>query len=76
MLVLFGTRIYWLANPTRQTIEIFTLDDDIEAYTLLKLFRVGELATSKLLPEFVIPVKAVFDAGVNMVALKGCLIRG
>jgi len=71
-----GVAEYWLVDPTRQIIEIFTLDADTEAYALVGLFRIGELATSQLLPEFVIPVKAIFDSGTNMAALKGLLVGG
>lgn len=68
-----GVAEYWLVDPTRQTIEPFTLDADLEAYAGRGIFRVGQTVSSALLPDFVIPVKAVFEAGANVAALRGLL---
>lgn len=68
-----GVVEYWIVDPTRQTIETFTLDTDLEAYKALGTFRVGELVSSSLLTGFTVPVKAVFEAGANMGALRALL---
>ena len=65
---------YWIIDPTRQTVEIFTLDADTEAYALVGLFRVGQTVSSQQLAGFTIPVKAVFDAGANVAALRMLLV--
>ncbi|WP_461115103.1 Uma2 family endonuclease [Spirosoma jeollabukense] len=66
---------YWLIDPTRQTIELYTLDADTEAYALLGLFRLGETVSSNQLAGFTIPVKAVFDSTANIAALRTLLVR-
>ncbi|MBC7892843.1 MAG: Uma2 family endonuclease, partial [Sphingobacteriaceae bacterium] len=68
-----GVAEYWLVDPTRQTIEPFTLDAETEAYAAQGIFRVGQRVSSSLLPDFTIPVKAVFEAGANVAALRGML---
>ncbi len=68
-----GVGEYWLVDPTRQTVELFSLDADTEAYALVGLFRMGDVATSQTLAEFSIPVKAIFDAPANMAALRTLL---
>lgn len=70
-----GVAEYWLVDPTRQTIEIFTLDADNEAYGLIGLFRVGETVTSQQLTGLTIPVKAAFDATANVKALRTLLVH-
>lgn len=65
---------YWIIDPTRQTIEVFTLDADTEAYALFGLFRIGQTVSSQQLLGFTIPVKAVFDAGANVAALRTLLV--
>ena len=64
---------YWIIDPTRQTVELFTIDADTEAYAPVGLFRVGDSVSSQQLPGFTIPVKAIFDAGANMTALRTLL---
>jgi Uma2 family endonuclease len=68
-----GVAEYWLIDPTRQTVEVFVIDADTEAYAQLGTFRVGQLVSSQLLAGFTIPVKAVFDAGANVTALRTLL---
>ncbi|WP_460909421.1 Uma2 family endonuclease [Spirosoma areae] len=70
-----GVAEYWIIDPTRQTIELFTLDADTEAYALAGLFRVGQTVSSQQLTGFTIPVKAAFDAGANVAALRTLLLR-
>ncbi|GAB3640031.1 Uma2 family endonuclease [Spirosoma arcticum] len=66
---------YWIIDPTRQTVEVFALDADTEAYALLGLFRVGQTVGSQQLAGFTIPIKAVFDAGANVAALRTLLVE-
>ncbi|UFH57020.1 Uma2 family endonuclease [Spirosoma sp. KNUC1025] len=65
-----GVAEYWLVDPTRQTIEVFTLDADTEAYALVGLYHIGEIVNSQRLAGFTIPVKAAFDATANVAALR------
>ncbi len=68
-----GVAEYWIIDPTRQTVELFMLDADLEAYALSGLFRVGQTVSSQHLAGFSIPVKAIFDAGANMTTLRAML---
>ncbi|MBC8155102.1 MAG: Uma2 family endonuclease [Bacteroidetes bacterium] len=70
-----GVAEYWIVDPTRQTVEPFTLDADTEAYKALGTFRMGESVSSQSLAGFTIPVKAIFDMTVNMNALKSLLTQ-
>lgn len=69
-----GVGEYWIVDPTRQAVELFTLDADTEAYALLGLFRLGETVSSSYLDGFSIPVKTVFDADANITALRSLLV--
>jgi Uma2 family endonuclease len=68
-----GVAEYWIIDPVRQTIEPFTVDADTEAYAAVGVFRMGQSVSSAVLAGFTIPVKAVFDAGANVAALRGLL---
>ena len=68
-----GVAEYWIIDPTRQTVELFTIDADTEAYKTLGRFRVGETVSSQTLAGFTIPVKAIFDATANMSTLRTLL---
>ena len=70
-----GVAEYWIIDPTRQTIELFTLDADTEAYALVGLYRMGDMVSSRQLVGFTIPVKAAFDAGANVAALRTLLLK-
>lgn len=67
---------YWIVDPTRQTVEVFALDADTEAYALLSLSRVGQPVSSRHLTGFTIPVKAIFDTSANVAALRTLLMPG
>ncbi len=64
---------YWLVDPVRETIETFTIDADTSEYAAMGLFRVGQSVSSQVITGFTIPVKAVFDAGANVTALRALL---
>ncbi|GAB3957889.1 Uma2 family endonuclease [Spirosoma harenae] len=68
-----GVAEYWLVDPTRQTIEIYSFDADTEAYALAGTYHIGQTVSSQQLTDFTIPVKAVFDANANITALRELL---
>ena len=51
---------YWIVNLQTETITVLQLHED--AYQEAGAYRRGESAASKLLPDFSVPVAAVFDA--------------
>ena len=69
-----GVMEYWIIDPKRQTIETFVIDADTEAYAATGLFKIGQSVSSAVLPNFIIPVKAMFDSVANVAALRTLLI--
>jgi Uma2 family endonuclease len=55
---------YWIVDPKTETISVLVLDGN--EYRLHGEFRPGETATSVLLPDFSVDVKATFAAGRGM----------
>ncbi len=55
-----GVPEYWIVDPQEQQITVLTLQGD--AYAQHGIFRIGEIATSKLLEGFTVDVTAVFAA--------------
>ena len=68
-----GIAEYWIIDPTRQTIETFGIDADTQEYAALGTYRVGQTVSSTVLPDFTIPVKAIFDNTANVAALRTLL---
>ena len=68
-----GVAEYWIIDPKRQTIETFTIDADTEAYAATGIVKMGQSVSSTILPNFTIPVKAVFDNNANVAALRALL---
>lgn len=68
-----GVAEYWIIDPKRQTIDTFGIDADTEAYAELGTFRMGQTVSSAVVPGFTIPVKAIFDNGANVAALRTLL---
>lgn len=64
-----GVAEYWIIDPKCQTIETFTIDADTEAYAATGIFKIGQSVSSTILPNFIIPVKAIFDNNANVLAL-------
>lgn len=56
-----GVQEYWLVNPTSCTIEVYVLRDGV--YHLLSRWGKGEVARSKVLDGFEVPVEAVVPGG-------------
>ena len=55
-----GVREYWLLDPEAQTVEVFHLVDG--QYRLLGRWRPSEIAASRLLEGFTVPVAELFGA--------------
>ena len=68
-----GVTEYWIIDPTRQTIEPFSINADTQEYAALGIFKIGQSVSSTVLPNFTIPVKAVFDNNANVAALRALL---
>ena len=62
-----GVREYWIVDPERETIEQYSLQN--ERYELLLKSNSGEVK-SVVLPDFQIPIRAVFDAKTNLEILS------
>jgi len=62
-----GVAEYWIIDPEAEIVEQYLLDGD--EYRLLLKVATGVL-TSGAVPGFEIPVRAIFDADVNLAALR------
>lgn len=63
---------YWIVDPKQQTIEQHLLSTTVSGvYELHKKVAIDDWIESTVLRGFRIPVKAVFDAGVNAAVVKG-----
>ncbi|WP_041952177.1 Uma2 family endonuclease [Spirosoma spitsbergense] len=65
---------YWIIDPLRRTIEQYEIDADTEEYALTGAFGIKDTVTSQAVSGFSIPVRAVFDANANMMALRNLLM--
>ncbi len=54
---------YWIVDPDTETITVLTLPASANEYMEHGVFRIGEIATSVVLPEFTVDVTACFAAG-------------
>lgn len=61
---------YWIVDPDEETIEQYELRED--AYELVVKVKAGQI-DSLVIPDFTIPVRAVFDEQENRVALQTLL---
>lgn len=62
-----GVQEYWIIDPEKEIVEQYVLQDN--AYELL--LKTGQgTATSHVLANFEIPVRAIFDRAVNLDALR------
>lgn len=68
-----GVTEYWLADPVKQTVEQYVLDDGSEeaTYELRGTFSGEEQLASYLLPKFRIPARACFERAARGAALEG-----
>ena len=67
-----GVREYWIVDPENETIEQYSLNDDLE-YELVLKSKDGTISSVAVLG-FSVPVRAVFDNAVNLLALKEMVI--
>ncbi|GAB3541319.1 Uma2 family endonuclease [Spirosoma fluminis] len=65
-----GVREYWLVDPTRQTVEQFRLDEEFMAFDAVGNFHLNDTIKSLTLPDFSIPVRAIFESEANKDALR------
>lgn len=68
-----GVAEYWIIDPVRRSIEQYGIDADTEEYALMGMFGIKETVTSHVIAGFSIPVRALFDATANMLALRTLL---
>ena len=54
----FGVKEYWIVDPEARAVEVYLLAQ--EGYELVRTFQQTDTLTSVLLPEFALPVSAVF----------------
>ncbi|AQG82343.1 hypothetical protein AWR27_05555 [Spirosoma montaniterrae] len=70
-----GVAEYWIIDPLRRTIEQYGIDADTEEYALDGTFGIKDTITSHAIVDFAIPVRAIFDAAANMLALRTLLVK-
>ncbi|GAB3490804.1 Uma2 family endonuclease [Spirosoma knui] len=68
-----GVREYWLVDPTRQTVEQFQLDEEFMAFDAVGNFHLNDTIKALTLPDFSIPVRAIFESEANKEALRALL---
>lgn len=69
-----GVREYWIIDPVRQTVEQFgLLTEKDTVYVPYGKVSIFDDITSLVLPEFTIPVNAIFDEEANLKALKNLM---
>jgi len=69
-----GIREYWIVDPERKHIEqyLLFLPHD-KQYTPAKIFSMDEVIESRVIPGFIIPVRAVFEEEANLETLRDLL---
>lgn len=71
---LHGIPEYWIIDPKRQTVDQFgLLTSKDKSYVPMGKLGLADEITSIVLPDFSIPVKAIFDEDENAKTLKGLL---
>ncbi len=68
-----GVAEYWIVDSIRRSIEQYGIDADTEEYACVGTFGIKDTVTSYAVRGFSIPVRAVFDATANMLALRTLL---
>ncbi len=70
-----GVAEYWIIDPLRRTIDQYGIDADTEEYALAGTFGIKDTVISHVVPGFSVPVRAIFDATANMLALRTLLVK-
>jgi len=67
-----GVAEYWIIDPDAETLEQYRLPEGADAYHLVIKAMTGQVR-SFAIPDFEIPVRAIFDPEVNQAALQTLL---
>lgn len=70
---LLGIPEYWIIDPETETVEQYRLPEGAEEYVLHTKKEKQDQLSSLVLPDFTIPVAAIFDGAANLAALRALL---
>ncbi len=62
-----GVKEYWIINAEKKTIELYYLKD--KKYQLIDIYRINDYISSRVLEDFSIPVRALFNTYANLAEL-------
>ena len=66
---------YWMVDPWTKTVEQYWLQQiPSNEYALVAKWQIGDQITAQSIPDFSIPVEAIFDENVCQEALKSLLV--
>lgn len=66
---------YWMVDPWTKTVEQYWLQQiPTNEYALVAKWQIGDQITAQAIPDFSIPVEAIFDEKVCQEALKSLLV--
>lgn len=66
---------YWMVDPWTKTVEQYWLQQiPANEYALVAKWQIGDQITAQAIPDFSIPVEAIFDEKVCQEALKSLLV--
>ncbi|WP_338877235.1 Uma2 family endonuclease [Spirosoma sp. SC4-14] len=69
-----GIQEYWIIDPTKQLIEQYILDTDLQAFALDITARLQHDIASKVVAGFLTPVSAGFDEAISNETLTELLL--
>lgn len=74
---LHGVREYWIIDPYKRIIEQYGLLTELDtSYLPYGKYSLNEEISSLVLPDFTIPVKAIFESEANLKAIQGIVGGG
>lgn len=65
-----GVREYWIIDPVRQSVVQYQLDEPTMAFATVATLFIDDTLSSLTVPDFTIPVRAIFDKATNLSALQ------
>lgn len=68
-------REYWIIDPVRKSVEQYQLDEPTMAFASVAVFYNDDTLTAITVPDFRIPVSAIFDKKVNMATLQAIITQ-